>query len=85
MRIDLFSKVMLALILLFSPVLASAEEKEVMEEETLLNMEELTFCVDQGSFFFFQPSEGAIYRYGPQGDFTRAYTLIELGEDLEKK
>ncbi|MEK6732941.1 MAG: hypothetical protein AABY55_04875 [Candidatus Omnitrophota bacterium] len=45
----------------------------------------ISFSADSSNFYFFDRDEARIYKYNTQGKFTRAYSIKELGKDLQPK
>ena len=45
----------------------------------------ISFSTDSSNFYFFDRDEAKIYKYTTQGKFTRAYSIKELGKDLQSE
>jgi len=57
---------------------AFAQDNDFSNKDSLL-----TFCVDGGKMYFYDPRSKKIYIYSTRGEFQRAYEIDKLGMRLK--
>jgi hypothetical protein len=81
MRIDVYTKTILTLIVLLLAVFASKpilQPRPVMADGAYAGIQ---FSYSGGNHAFFNPNTGDVWEYGDHGNFRSHYRIHELGKD----
>jgi hypothetical protein len=81
MRIDLYTKTILTLIVLLLAVLTL---KPILQPQAAMaqgNFPGIQFSYSGGNHAFFNANNGDVWEYGDHGNFRFHYRVVELGKD----